>query len=167
MGAQIRVMKLPARAATLTRSSAPTRKPGDASSSRPRPPKAFSETAHPVDADGARQEDRRQTQDAAGAEEEKVDLSEGEETCLALLVRYPNLRSQGLALGEDVFVGSENRQVFEAWRESEPEARPRAERCRRSCAPHLERIAARDLPPYDPRPGREGVRYLYGAPEKR
>jgi len=148
MGAQIRVMKLPK-----------GRDPDEIIRADPdawrryvieaEAPKAFSAAAiqsTPTE-HGRRTSARRKAPPAAG--EERVDLSKGEETCLALLVRYPALRGQGLTLDDDLFVGSDNRQVFAAWRTCRPgddldQALPEELR------PHLRRIVARDLPPYDP-----------------
>jgi DNA primase len=86
---------------------------------------------------------------APAPEEEKVDISKGEETCLALLVRFPQLRSQGQELSEDLFTSTENRHIFDSWRRSAPDA-DLAQAIAEELRPHLERIAARDLPPYDP-----------------
>ncbi len=80
-------------------------------------------------------------------DEEKVDLSRGEETCLALLFRYPTLRSQGLALDDDLFFGSENKQIFAAWRESQSDADLIAV-LPEELRPHFERIVGREMPPY-------------------
>ena len=148
MGAQIRVMKLP-----------DGRDPDEIIRADPdawrrlvveaEAPKAFSAAiiqATPTE-HGRRTTTRRRTQPAV--EEEKVDLSKGEETCLALLVRYPNLRGQGMALSEELFVGTENRQVFEAWRGNGVED-DLAQALPEELRPHLERIVGRDLPPYDP-----------------
>jgi DNA primase len=84
-----------------------------------------------------------------GSDVEKVDASRAEEVCLALLIRYPQLRGQGLTLDEELFVRTENRQVFAAWRASEPQ-RPLAESLAEELRPHLEQIESRNLPPFDP-----------------
>ncbi len=85
---------------------------------------------------------------AGTGDEERIDVSKGEETCLALLIRYPQLRGQGMALDQELFVRTENRQVFAAWKASEPE-RPLEETLAAELRPHLEQIASRDLP-FDP-----------------
>ncbi len=41
---------------------------------------------------------------------------QGEEYCLAMLLRYPELRHEGVALSVDVFSLGEHRAIFEAWR---------------------------------------------------
>ena len=128
-------------------------------------PKAFSAAAYQATpTEHGRKVAAKRKAPAAG--EEKVDLSRAEETCLALLVRYPGLRGQGVTLVEDVFVGSENRQVFDAWRSTGAEASLR-EALSEELHPHLERIIARNLPPYDAAASRTGIRNLYGTPEKR
>ena len=95
---------------------------------------------------GRRTTTRRRTQPVL--EEEKVDLSKSEETCLALLIRYPNLRSEGLGVDQGLFIGTENRQVFEAWRNSSEGDLATA--LPEELGPHLEHIMGRNLPPYDP-----------------
>ena len=42
----------------------------------------------------------------------------GEEFCLAMLLRYPELRSEGMALSPDIFSLGEHRALYQAWRES-------------------------------------------------
>ncbi len=42
----------------------------------------------------------------------------GEEYCLAMLLRYPDLRSEGMALSPDIFSLGEHRAIYEAWRNS-------------------------------------------------
>ena len=94
---------------------------------------------------------QKRARTARGGEttEEKADLSKAEETCLALLIRYPGLRGQGVTLVEDVFVGTENRQIFEAWRRSAPED-DLGQALPEELRPHLERIVARELPAHEP-----------------
>jgi DNA primase catalytic core len=147
MGAQIRVMKLPK-----------GRDPDEIIRADPdawrryvveaEAPKAFSAAviqSTPTE-HGRRTSARRK---AAPVEEERIDLSKGEDTCLALLVRYPTLRSLGLALEDDLFVGSENRQLFATWRSCAP-ADDLAQALPEELRPHLERLVALNLPPYDP-----------------
>ncbi|MCJ7510262.1 MAG: DNA primase [Dehalococcoidia bacterium] len=70
-----------------------------------------------------------------------------EEYCLALLLRYPELREDGLALSPDAFWHSENRQLLQAWQEC-----PDVEEMRQTIAveleEHLQRIAAMNVPPF-------------------
>jgi len=148
MGAQIRVMKLPK-----------GRDPDEIIRADPDAWRRFVVQAQPLSADHERSlqltptEHGRRTgakrKAAPAAAEERADLSKGEETCLALLIRYPHLRSQGQAVSEELFIGTENRQIFEAWRRSAPED-DLAQALTEELRPHLERIVARDLPPHEP-----------------
>jgi len=71
-----------------------------------------------------------------------------EEYCLVLLLRYPELRADGLALSPDVFWYSENRQLLQAWQRC-----PDGEEMRQAIAveleEHLQRIAAMNVPPFN------------------
>jgi DNA primase len=73
-----------------------------------------------------------------------------EEYCLALLLRYPELRADGLALSPDLFWHSENRQLLQAWQRF-----PDLEETRQAVAAelqeHLQRIAVTNVPPFDER----------------
>ncbi|MGD0205198.1 MAG: DNA primase [Dehalococcoidia bacterium] len=86
----------------------------------------------------------------AAAQGEAVAVASGskqEEFCLALLLRYPELRADGLALSPDLFWYSENRQLLQAWQRC-----PDPEGMRQAIAveleEHLQRIAAMDVPPF-------------------
>jgi DNA primase len=74
--------------------------------------------------------------------------SKQEEFCLALLLRYPELRADGLALSPDFFWHSENRQLLQAWQQC-----PDLEEMRQAIAAeleeHLQRIAVMNVPPFD------------------
>jgi DNA primase len=67
------------------------------------------------------------------------------EFVLALLLRHPELRPDGMALSPELFLLGEHRAIFAAWREA-----PDLESIRQSLAeelhPHLEQIIQRDLP---------------------
>ncbi len=147
MGAQVRVMKLPE-----------GRDPDEIIRADPdgwrrlvveaEAPKAFSSAsiqATPTEHGRRTAKGRRS---AGNDEGERVDVSRGEETCLALLIRYPQLRGQGLEMDGELFVRTENRQVFDTWRATEPE-RPLEEALAEELRPHLEQIVSRDLPPFD------------------
>ena len=71
-----------------------------------------------------------------------------EEYLLALLLRYPELQADGLALSPDLLWYSENRQLLQAWQRS-----PDLEEMRQAVAAelqeHLQRIAATNVPPFD------------------
>jgi DNA primase len=79
-----------------------------------------------------------------------------EEYCLALLLRYPELRADGLALSPDVFWHSENRELLQAWQGCADE-----EEMRQAIAveleEHLQRIAAMNVPPFDERGARAAL----------
>ena len=74
--------------------------------------------------------------------------SKQEEFCLALLLRYPELRQDGLALSPNLFWYSENRELLQAWQRC-----PDLEEMRQAIAAelqeHLQRIAAMNVPPFD------------------
>jgi hypothetical protein len=110
-------------------------------------PKAFSSARIQSTPTEHGQRTAKARRSAGTGDEERIDVSKGEETCLALLIRYPQLRGQGLALDEELFVRTENRQVFAAWKASEPERLE--ETLAAELRPHLEQIASRDLP-FDP-----------------
>ena len=100
---------------------------------------------------------RRVSKDKAtkGNEEERVDTGKAEETCLALILRHPQLKSQGLALSDDIFTVAANRQLFQTWRDS-PES-DLMETLPEELQPQLERILTRDLPPFDPQQAEQAL----------
>ncbi|TET54337.1 MAG: DNA primase, partial [Anaerolineales bacterium] len=72
--------------------------------------------------------------------------SKQEEFCLALLLRYPELRENGLALSPDLFWYSENRELLQAWQRcSQPEEMRQA--IAESLEEHLQRLSKASLPP--------------------
>lgn len=73
-----------------------------------------------------------------------------ERYCLALLLRYPELREEGLALAPELFWQSENRQLFELWQrfgdlEKEGQELPEG------VDEQLRWVLATDIPPFDSR----------------
>jgi DNA primase len=85
---------------------------------------------------------------AAGAKPAAAPGAAREEFLLALLLRYPELRGEGLAVAEDLLWETENRQILAAWKvnsglEAVKEVLPP------ELAPHLERLSLRELPPLD------------------
>ena len=76
-----------------------------------------------------------------------IDSGKGEELCLALLLRYPELRPQGLTLTDDYFVTIPNRQLFQAWRET-AEGDTLRSILPEELHSHLEQIAGKDLAQY-------------------
>jgi len=95
---------------------------------------------------GRRTTTRRRTQPVL--QEEMVGLSKGEETCLALLVRYPHLRAEGMVIKEELFDDILNRQLFQLWREAGSESELQGMVAEESLRQRLERIIVRDLSPY-------------------
>jgi hypothetical protein len=71
-----------------------------------------------------------------------------EEFCVALLIKYPELRAEGMGLSPELFSHSENRALFETWAGCVD-----GESFERSLTPDLrpqyERIASLALPAYD------------------
>ena len=85
-----------------------------------------------------------------------------EEFLLALLLSYPQIRDSGREVAPELLWESENRQIFEVWRDSEgldalKQALPM------ELLPHLERLLHRRLPSYDTK---EAVDALYDCAAK-
>jgi DNA primase len=55
---------------------------------------------------------------SAPAREERIVREPGAEFCLALLLRHPELRTEGLTLSPELFVLAEHRAIFDAWRKT-------------------------------------------------
>lgn len=72
-----------------------------------------------------------------------------EEFCLALLFRYPELRSEGAAIDAGLFGQSENRALFEAWVRGAERGGPFEDSLSPDLRPHYERILTTNLPAYD------------------
>jgi DNA primase len=71
-----------------------------------------------------------------------------EEYCLALLLRYPELRASGPDLSPDLFWHSENRQLLQAWQRC-PDVEEMRQTIEAELEEHLRRIAAMKVPPFD------------------
>jgi DNA primase len=75
----------------------------------------------------------------------RVRREPGEEFCLALLLRHPELRPRGEALSQDLFILGEHRAIFDAWHTSDD-----IEAIRESLSddlrPSVDRILERELP---------------------
>ncbi|OGO51546.1 MAG: hypothetical protein A2148_01325 [Chloroflexi bacterium RBG_16_68_14] len=69
----------------------------------------------------------------------------GEEFCLALLLRHPELRPEGAALSPELLLLGEHRVIFAAWLEN-PDIASMRETLPQELHPHLERIMERHLP---------------------
>lgn len=72
-----------------------------------------------------------------------------EEFLLALLLRYPELRPEGMALPPELLWESENRHLLEAWRQTEEGPDALRQALPEELAPHLERVLSRRLPEFD------------------
>jgi DNA primase len=70
------------------------------------------------------------------------------EFLLALLLRHPQLRAEGLAISQDLFLLGEHRAVFEAWRAS-PDVAALRDALPDEALPQLDQILQRDLPLLD------------------
>ncbi len=79
-----------------------------------------------------------------------------EEFLLALLLRYPQLRKEGLDLPEELLWESENRQVLRAWKQSE-ESEAVKEAVPLELQAYAERLTQRRLPSFDAREAREAL----------
>jgi DNA primase len=86
--------------------------------------------------------------DNAG-EVKRVVRDAGEEFCLALLFRYPELRAEGLDTTPELFGQSENRALFDAWIEWSDEGESFEASLTPDVRPQFERVTQLDLPPLD------------------
>jgi len=78
----------------------------------------------------------------------RVRREPGEEFCLALLLHHPEIRAEGEAIAEDLFLLSEHRVIFHAWQASDDIETIR-DALSDELRPVLERILERDLPLLD------------------
>jgi DNA primase len=102
----------------------------------------------------------RRTQETAAEPGQRGDVRE--EFLLALLLRYPEVRRDGLEVRSELLWQTENRQIFDTWRQFErsndvKNALPMELR------PHLLRLEERRLPSYDTK---EAVAALYDCVAK-
>jgi len=88
---------------------------------------------------------RRDDEPAGPALVSRAAREPGEEFCLALLLRHPELRREGMALSSDLFLLGEHRAVFTAWHET-PDLDSIRQALPEELHLHLERILRRDLP---------------------
>jgi len=89
-----------------------------------------------------------------------------EEYCLGLLLRYPELREDGLALSPDLFWHSENRQVLEAWQGCQ-DMEELAQAVPEELEGHVQRISGLDMPPFDPQGAKAVLRDCVGRLKQR
>lgn len=76
-----------------------------------------------------------------------ADAGRSEELCLALLLRFPQLREKGLGIDEALFSLTENRQLFQYWVEV-PEQETLGEKLPEVLYERFERIAGKSLDAY-------------------
>jgi len=89
-----------------------------------------------------------------------------EEHCLELLLRYPELRSEGLALSPDLFWQTENRELLQLWQRAvDPEEL--AQMIPPELEGHLQRLGGASLPPFPPEVALERLRGSIGSLKKR
>jgi DNA primase len=89
-----------------------------------------------------------------------------EEFCLALLLRYPELREDGLALSSELFWHTENRQVLEAWQACQ-EMEELSQVIPGELEGHLQRVSSIDLPPFGPQEAKAALRDCVGRLKQR
>ena len=92
-----------------------------------------------------------------------------EEFCLALLLRYRELREDGLALSPELFWHTENRQVLEAWQSASggQETEELAQVMPEELEGHLQRVSSVDLPPFEPAEAKAALRDCVGRLKQR
>ena len=89
-----------------------------------------------------------------------------EEHCLALLLRYPELRSEGLAVPVDLFGGTENREILRAWQQA-VDMEEVAQMVPPELEAHFRRLSEASLPPFPPEVALERLRGAIGSLKKR
>jgi len=89
-----------------------------------------------------------------------------EEFCLALLLRYPELREDGLALSPELFWHTENRQVLEAWQGC-VDIEELAQVVPEELEGHLQRVSSVSVPPFEPQEARGALRDCVGRLKQR
>jgi DNA primase len=89
-----------------------------------------------------------------------------EEFCLALLLRYPELREDGLALSPELFWHTENRQVLEAWQGCQ-DMEELSQVVPEELQGHVQRVSSIDLPPFGPQDGKAALRDCVGRLKQR
>ena len=89
-----------------------------------------------------------------------------EEFCLALLLRYGELRQDGLALSPELFWHTENRQLLEAWQGC-PDGDELIQVVPEELEGHLRQVGGLDLPPFEPQNARAALRDCVGRLKQR
>jgi DNA primase len=89
-----------------------------------------------------------------------------EEFCLALLLRHPELREDGLALSLELFWHIENRQLLGVWQDCE-DIEDLAQVLPEELEGHLQRLGGLDLPPFEPQEAKAALRDCVGRLKQR
>jgi DNA primase len=89
-----------------------------------------------------------------------------EEHCLQLLLRYPELRNEGLALSLDLFWQTENRELLQLWQRA-VDLEELAQLIPSELKEHLQRLSGAPLPPFPPELALERLRGSIGSLKKR
>jgi DNA primase len=89
-----------------------------------------------------------------------------EEHCLELLLRYPELRSEGLALLPDLFWQTENRELLRLWQRAS-DLEELALMIPPELQGHFEHLSGTSLPPFPPAVALERLRGSVGSLKKR
>lgn len=100
------------------------------------------------------------------SEERAADPGKSEELCLALLFHHPHLRVYGQSLREETFVVTENRLLFNAWRDAPVDA-PLDELLPEELWPQLQRIMDKNLPAFDKTGAENALTDCIGRIERR
>ena len=92
-----------------------------------------------------------------------------EEFCLALLLRHPELREDGLALSLELLWHTENREVLEAWQSASggEDVEELAQVVPEELVGHLQRVSGIDLPPFESQEARAALRDCIGRLKQR
>ena len=86
---------------------------------------------------------------AASNAAQRAPRDKREEFCLALLIKYPELRAEGTGLDASLFGHSENRALFETWVGWADDGESFERSLTPDLRPQYERLASLDLPTYD------------------
>jgi DNA primase len=104
---------------------------------------------------------RGRSRDAAAQGEAVAEMrplrDKQEEHCLELLLRYPELRNEGLALSPDLFWQTENRELLQLWQRA-AEQQELAQMIPPELEGHLQRLSGVSLPSFPPEVALERLR---------
>ncbi len=113
---------------------------------------------------------RGRAREAAAEEEAPTEVKPPrdvpEEHCLQLLLHYPELRSEGLALLPDLFWQTENRELLQLWQRVD-DLDELAVMIPPELEGHFQRLSGTSLPPFPPQVALERLRGSIGSLKKR